>query len=131
MQNPDGESVFVVASNDKALAESTKAGLKPIAEGVSAGVTALLLLKSSTDSISSTAILVPVAQAFIDPGTAELAIVALNKLMNLKIDVEAIDREAKAVESKIKEIIKKSQETHDTFKKSTGGGSGTGPSMYA
>lgn len=127
-QNPNGETVFVVASNDKALGEATKAGLKPIAEGVSAGISALLLLRSATDGISSTTILVPVSQNYIDPGTAELAIVALNKLMNLKIDIDAIDKEAKAVESKIKELLKKSQETHDTFKKST---DGTGPSMYA
>jgi uncharacterized protein len=133
VQNVDGKTVFVVASNEKALAEATKIGLKPIAEGVSAGVSALLLLKASMDKFPATNILIPInQQGIINPGYAELAIVTLNKLINLKIDVEALEKEARAVEAKIKELMKKSQETHEGYKKATDGAPAvSGPSMYA
>lgn len=128
VQNPSKNMVYTVTSNEKALAEATKAGMKPVPDGVSAGVSALLLLKASRGNISSTNILVPLNQAIIDPGNAEVAILAINKLMNLKIDVDDLDKEAKAVEAKIREILTKSQETHEGLKKSS---SGAGPSMYA
>jgi uncharacterized protein len=125
---PYGKTVFVVASNDKSLSEAVKAGMKPVSEGVSAGVSALLLLMASKGNIPAINILIPLNEGIIDPGNAELAIVTLNKLMNLKIDIDALDKEAKAVEAKIRELLKKSQETHETYKRSVGG---SGPSMYA
>ena len=127
---PNGKNVFTVTSDAKSLAEATKAGLRPIPEGVSAGISALLLLKASSSSsgMSAINILIPLDQSIIDPGNAEQAIVALNKLMNLKIDIDALDKEAKLVESKIREMARKSQETHETYKRSV---SGAGPSMYA
>ncbi len=48
--------------------------------------------------------------------------------MNLKIDVTELDKEAKMVEAKIREIINKHKESHDTYKKAV---ESTGPSMYA
>jgi predicted ATP-grasp superfamily ATP-dependent carboligase len=40
---------------------------------------------------------------------------SLNKLMNLNIDVTDLDKEAKMVEAKIREIISKHKETHDNL----------------
>ncbi len=104
------------------------AGFKPIMEGVATGVSALLLIKSTNDNVDDTSIMVPVEQNIIDPAYAEIAIDGLNKLLNLKIDVEELDKEAKAVEAKIKDLINKHKETNESYKKAI---DSTGPSMYA
>jgi Archaeal enzymes of ATP-grasp superfamily len=88
----------------------------------------LLLLNAVSSQIDDINILVPVNQNIIDPKYAELAIQAINKILNLKIDITELDKESKEVEAKIKDLIKKSKETHDTFKKAS---EDSGPSMYA
>ena len=71
------------------------------------------------DKMQDTCIMVPVHQNIIDPIYAEIAIQSLNKLMSLNIDTSDLDKEAKMVEAKIKEIINKHKETHENYKKAT------------
>ncbi len=124
----DDRIPFVVASTENATKSAENAGLKPIKEGVATGVSALLLSKAAMDSINDMDIMVPVHQNIIDPIYAEIAIDSLNKLMKLNIDVTDLDKEAKAAEAKIKELIKRHKETHENYKKNV---DDTGPSMYA
>lgn len=120
--------VFAIASTPSLLKDAQKAGLKPIGEGVATGVSALLLARSTIDGMSNTNIMVAVDQAIINPKYAKSAIESLKKLTKLSIDTSDLDKEAKLVEAKIKEIIKKHTESHDSYKKTV---EGTGPSMYA
>ncbi len=122
------DKVYSIASSKKLAQDAAKAGMIPIAEGVATGVSALLLLNAVSSQIDDINILVPVNQNIIDPKYAELAIQAINKILNLKIDITELDKESKEVEAKIKDLIKKSKETHDTFKKAS---EDSGPSMYA
>jgi predicted ATP-grasp superfamily ATP-dependent carboligase len=119
---------FFIASTDIASKGAIGAGLKSVEEGVATGVGALLLVRAAMDKINDTDIMVPVQPNIIDPLYAELAIQSLNKLLNLNIDVTDLDKEAKMVEAKIKELISKHKETHENFKKTI---DDTGPSMYA
>ena len=118
---------FAVSTSGAAKALQN-AGFRPIMEGVATGVSALLLIKSADDGLEDISIMVPVEQNIIDPAYAEIAIEGLNKLLNLKIDVEELDKEAKAVEAKIKDLINKHKETNESYKKAI---DSTGPSMYA
>jgi len=127
-QNIDNENVFAIVSNDALKKEVQKAGLKLIGEGIATGISAVLMLKSSMDSVSDISILVPIDPNILDPKYAELAIKSLNKLINLNIDVSELDKEAKEVEAKIRELLKKSKETQDAHKRAI---DQTGPSMYA
>ncbi|MCL5092776.1 MAG: PAC2 family protein [Candidatus Marsarchaeota archaeon] len=122
------DKVYSIASSKKLAQDAAKAGMIPITEGVATGVSALLLLNAVTSQIDDINILVPVNQNIIDPKYAELAIQSINKMLNLKIDITELDKESKEVEAKIKDLIKKSKETHDTFKKAS---EDSGPSMYA
>lgn len=128
MQNESEKIPFIITSNVMSTRNASSNGLKPIEEGVATGVSALLLVKATMDKLQDTCIMVPVRQNLIDPIYAEIAIQSLNKLMNLNIDITDLDKEAKAVESKIKEIISKHKETHDNYKKAA---EDSGPSMYA
>ncbi len=127
-QMAEDNTPFVIASNSTAMKNAQSAGLKPVEEGVATGVSALILVKSSMDKITDTNIMVPVQQNIIDPMYAEIAIQSLNKLMNLNIDVTDLDKEAKVVEAKIRELMAKHKESRETLKKTA---EETGPSMYA
>ncbi|MGC8687084.1 MAG: proteasome assembly chaperone family protein [Candidatus Micrarchaeia archaeon] len=121
-------TTFAISSVPHLNSEAQKAGLKPIAEGVASGVNALLLMKSKLDNFPDVNILVPVAQDLIDPKYAEFAINGLNKLLNLNIDTAELEKEAKEVEAKVQELIKKHSESHKSYKKTI---DASGPSMFA
>ncbi len=127
-QGDADKAPFVVSSLPTTYKNAQSVGLKPIEEGVATGVSAMLLIKATMDKLPDTSIMVPVQQNIIDPIYAVIAIQGLNKLMNLNIDVTDLDKEAKAVEAKIKELMAKHKESHDSFKKTA---EETGPSMYA
>jgi uncharacterized protein len=120
--------VYGVASKKALNSQMQKANLKPILEGVSTGVSALLLVRSKNDGLDNINLMVGVQPGIVDPRYAESAILCLNKMMELDIDVSDLDKEAKVVEEKIKEIIGKHKESHDNYKNAVGD---SGPSMYA
>ncbi len=123
------KDVFGVASSKKLVKDVIeKNGLKPIGDGMATGVNALILGMAMNDNLEDINILVPINPALIDPGYAVLAIKSMNSILGVDIDTAELDKEAKVVESKIKELMKKTKETHETYKKSL---DDTGPSMYA
>ncbi len=120
-------TIFCIASDKKTLDNAMKSGLKPIAEGISTGVSALLMVKCVQKGISNVNILVPVMGNITDPKYAELAIESINKILKLDIDVKELSKEAKLVEAKIKELVQKGKESHQSYKNGT---DQAGPSMY-
>lgn len=128
-QNKDIENneVFFVASDENLIKSIENLKIKPINEGISSGLNALLLFKSVVEKISDISILVPIDPSIVDPKYAEIAIKSINKLIELNIDTDELEKEAKSVESKLKTIITKGKETHDQYKKAI---EDAGPSMY-
>lgn len=120
-------TVFVLASTSKLLATAQSAGLKPVGEGVATGVSALLLINSTFDKLPDMNIMVPIMPGTITPKYAEQAIESLDKLVNLNIDIGELEKEAQEVETKIRDIISKHRESHNTLKKDIY----SGPSLYA
>ncbi|MDE1825320.1 MAG: proteasome assembly chaperone family protein [Candidatus Micrarchaeota archaeon] len=119
---------YGVATN-KALTQKLKdAKISPINEGVVAGVSALLLANSSEFGIPVTDILVQVDPAVMDPRYAVTAIINLKKLIKIQVDVNELERESAVVEAKVKDILKKARDTHESYKNAV---DATGPSMYA
>ncbi|HVC57987.1 MAG TPA: PAC2 family protein [Candidatus Acidoferrales bacterium] len=118
---------MAVTSRDGELKAAQKVGLKPIKEGVVTGITALLLKKSALDGFPDTSIMVPLDQNMANPKYAKVAIEALNSLLGLGIDTEELTKEAKEMEEKLKELMKRHAETHESYKKAID----EGPSMYA
>lgn len=127
----ESDSIFAIASTEALMKDAAKAELSTITEGVSTGVSAMLLKNAITDTTSSalptTIVLVPVEPSLIDPKCAELAITSINKLLGIKIEVDELEKEAKEAEAKMQELLKKSRETKDNYKRTLGSDS----SMYA
>lgn len=125
---PKNEKVFAIASSAKLEGDVRKAGMTLVSEGVATGISAMLLINAARSELPDITLLVPVDQNIVDPRYAELAIQAIDKIANLNIDTTELEHEAKEVEAKIREMLKKSKETHDSYKQVV---DSSGPSMYA
>ena len=122
------DTVYVASSNPDILKKAQTKGIKPITEGVVAGVSASLIVKSQEYNIPSLEILVEVNPSIMDPKYAELAITGVNKLFDTNIDLSELDKEAKEVEAKIRDILKKVKTSHQNYANAE---ESAGPSMYA
>ncbi len=120
-------NVFVLASTSKLLSAAQNAKMKPVGEGVATGVSAMLLMRATLDKLPDLNIMVPIIPDTITPKYAEQAIASLDKFVKLNIDISELEKEALEVEAKIRDIISKHRETHNTLKKDVY----SGPSLYA
>jgi uncharacterized protein len=120
-------TVFVLASTSKMLAAAQSAGLKSVGEGVATGVSAMLLINSTFDKLPDMNIMVPILPDTITPKYAEQAIESLDKFIKLNIDLGELEKESQQVEAKIRDIVSKHRESHNTLKKDIY----AGPSLYA
>ena len=100
-----------------------------VVNGAVAGVNAILLINAQQYGIKASNVLVEVDPAITDPKYAELAIEGLQKLISLDIDLEELDKEAKMVEAKIRDMLKNVKDTHEQYNNTAE--STSGPSMYA
>ncbi|MEM3838988.1 MAG: PAC2 family protein [Candidatus Micrarchaeaceae archaeon] len=122
-------SVYIASPDSALLKKAGNAGIKPIDEGVIAGISAIIMTNAEQFKIPTMNLLVEVNPAILDPRYAELAIAGLNKIMNMEIDLDDLEKEAKLVEAKIRSLQKKVKDTSDTL--SGAAPQDQGPSMYA
>ncbi len=122
------DSVFYITSSKELSERAQKAGIKPVTEGISTGVSALIMLRSEQEGIDNLNLLIPVRDGITDPKYAELAIEAIKDFIKLDIDTTELAKEAKIVESRVNEIINKSKQAHQVYKSDS---EQAGPSMYA
>jgi len=118
---------FVTSPDAATLKKAAKQGLKTINEGVVAGVGAVLMTSSDQLKIESMNILVEVNPQIMNPKYAEIAIIGLNKILDIDIDLKDLEEEAKVVETKMRDILKKMKETPEHYDKAA---DATGPPMY-
>ncbi len=122
------DNLYLIGPQDM-LKKAASSGMKPIKEGAVAGVNAIILINAQQYGIKAANILVEVDPAITDPKYAELAIEGLQKLIELNIDLEELDKEAKLVEAKIRDMLKNVKDTHEQYE--TTAENTSGPSMYA
>lgn len=115
-QQPSG-TPYVISSQPDVLDSAAKQGLKPVKEGVIAGVSALLITGAKGFGIPAIDVLVEVNPLIMDPKYAEVAISGLSKLLGVEIDTKELEREAKVVEARVKEMLKNAKESHEHYKK--------------
>ena len=121
-------NVYIASPDAATIKKAGSVGIKPIAEGVIAGISAILMTNADQFKIPMMNLLVEVNPTVMDPRYAELAIAGLNKIMNMNIDLDDLEKEAKLVESKIRSLTKKVRDTNETL---GGNAPDQGPSMYA
>ncbi len=122
------DNVYITSPDKAVIAKASKLGVKTISEGVVAGVGAMLMTNSKQFDVMSMNLLVEVNPQIMDPKYAEIAIKGLNKIIDTNIDLGDLEEEAKIVESKIRDTLKKMKESPEHYDKAA---EATGPSMYA
>jgi uncharacterized protein len=122
-------NAYIISSDMEMIKKAAKEGIKPVKEGVIAGVSALLITGASDLHIPTMNILVEVNPIIMDPKYAEIAIESLRKLTGIEIDLSELEEEAKEVESRVRDIIKKAKDSHEHYNKAAEEASG--PPAYA
>lgn len=122
------EIAYGIATTKPLMEKLKTAKINQINEGIVAGVSALLLANGPEFNIPVTDILVPVDPGVMNPIYAVTALTNLKRIINLNVSTDELDKEAKLVEARVKDIMKKARDSHESYKNAV---DATGPSMYA
>jgi uncharacterized protein len=113
------DTAYVISSQPDVVKRAIREGLKPVREGVIAGVSALLITGAKEFNIPTTDVLVEVNPLIMDPKYAEVAIGGLSKLLGIIVDTEELESEAKEVEARVREMLKQAKSSHEHYSKAT------------
>ncbi len=126
------EKAYAISSDPQIRKKISAAGIDLIADGVVAGVSAIMLLKAQQFNVAITDLLVPVNPQIMDPKYAETAIVNLKKLVDISINTDELEAESKELQSRVREMLKKAKSSHEQLDNTDNAvEEDTGPSMYA
>jgi len=121
-------TAYMVSNKKNTVEEAMKKlnTIKEIEDGIVAGMGGYLI--THANDVEVIALLVEVNPLITDPRYAETAIKALSSIVNIKISLDELEREAKLVESKVKKMLKDAKEAHQHYNRLQ---EPTGPSPYA
>ena len=106
------EVIYGISANEKCKPILKKFGITEIGEGITTGVTAFMLLELKNSKIKAISILGNVKIAADYKAAAEV-LKKLNKVMNFKLDVEPLLKEARETEKKVIEHLQNLKTTTD------------------
>jgi len=114
--SPKKELIYGIAANEKSKPLLKKYGLTEIGEGITTGITALILLELKMSKNKAISILGNVQMAADYKATAEV-LKKLNEIIGLKLDVDPLLKEAKETEKQLIQQLQKLKETKDSSEK--------------
>lgn len=114
--DPKDKSVYGIASNAKSKKMLEDAEIKVINEGITTGVTAMMLLELQDEDMEAVSIMGPVSIGADYKAAAEL-IGKLTGLLKLEIDVKPLLKEAQETEKELLKNFEKMRESNETVQK--------------
>ncbi|MFH1586281.1 MAG: PAC2 family protein [Candidatus Diapherotrites archaeon] len=108
--------VYGIAANEKSKKILRKAKIDLIQEGITSGISALILLDLKTTNIEAFSILSNISSVA-DYQAASRVIETLNKIIGLKIDVKPLLKEAKNTEKELREYMDNLKKTQDNMQR--------------
>tara|TARA_Y100000310_G_scaffold339920_1_gene434120 strand:- start:4295 stop:5038 length:744 start_codon:yes stop_codon:yes gene_type:complete len=114
--SPKRELIYGIAANEKSKPLLKKYGLTEIGEGITTGITALILLELKRSKNKAISILGNV-QMTADYKAAAEVLKKLNEIIGLKLDIEPLMKEAKETEKQLIQQLQKLKETKDSSEK--------------
>lgn len=109
---PKREVIYGIASNEESKTLLKRYGLTEIEEGITTGITALILLELKRSKVKAISILGNV-QLSADYKAAAEVLKKLNKVLGLKLNVEPLLSEAREIEKQLIQSLQKLKETKD------------------
>jgi len=112
--SPDVKGVFACTNDDEFMTILRKeADVKPLTGGYVTGAAGLLVGLADLRGIRSACLLGTTSGAFPDPKASKMVLEVLNKVYELNIDLEELEREAEVAEEMIKEEIRLGEESRE------------------
>ncbi len=116
-------TVVGVGNDDVSLKLIKTSGAQTFEDGVITGFYSSLLKFCTGDAQSGMILLAESLGQFPDPGAAVVVVGALNKLMGLKVDTQALVQEAEGIRLKTRELMQQTQQAQkQTAVPAAGGG---------
>ncbi len=106
------EMIYGIAANEGSQELLAKYSLKQIPEGITTGVTALILLELRSSKIKAISMLANVQLSADYKATAEV-LKKLNQMLGLNLNVEPLLEEARSLEKQLVDQLQKLKETKD------------------
>ena len=125
-QKEGAPELYGIASNDEMANYLKVKKVKLIQEGVTTGVSGVLLAKCSTVDFPAFSLLAESKSGYPDPRASALLFGKLDELIGLKVDVKALLQEASMIETKMKKMLDHMKKEGGAYQK----GSEEYPSMY-
>lgn len=110
------QKIYGIAANQKSKELLKKYGVEGIKEGITTGITALILMNLKNTDIEAVSILGNVTIAA-DYKAAAGLIKKLNEMLNLNIDIKPLLKEAKETEKELVKQMHEFKKTNDTVQK--------------
>ncbi|MDO8339154.1 MAG: proteasome assembly chaperone family protein [Candidatus Burarchaeum sp.] len=114
------DEVFGIASLPELSRMIEKKGVKLIREGVTTGVSGVLLAECATRNFPAISLLAEAHAEFMDPKGAAMVLDMLSKIINVKIDTHELLSQSKEIEGKVKQMLDQAKDVHEEYKKATG-----------
>lgn len=114
--NGQKDAVYGIASNSDDIKLLKKHELEIIEDGITTGITALMLLQLGNEKIQAFSIMGNVKIAA-DYEAAAAIIKKLNEMLGISVEIEPLMKEAKKTQEELVEQLKKMQSTTDSTQK--------------
>ncbi len=102
---PQPKKAYGIASNPKILKTFQNLGIAPVEEGVTAGVSGILLAMCANEGVEGMGLLVPTMQNIPDPGAAADLLEVFSRITGVQVDVKDLRKEAEKIKEKVKTML--------------------------
>lgn len=120
------KQIYGIASTEKIAKFIESKKVKLIQEGVTTGVSGVLMARCAAENFPAMSLLVQTKRGYPDPRASATLIEKLNSLINLKIDTKALIAEAGKIEEKMRRLLDQLSKAKITYKRAEE----TYPPMY-
>ncbi len=99
------KQIFAIATDEKLKKKLGAFGIKFVQEGVTTGVSGMLLAKCAMEKIPAFSLLVESAAGYPDPGAAALLLKKLGEYLGITIETKSLEEEAKNIQERIQKTL--------------------------
>jgi uncharacterized protein len=114
------DAVYGIASLPELSRMIEKKGVKLIREGVTTGVSGVLLADCATRNFPAISLLAEAHAEYMDPKGAAMVLDVLSDIINVKIDTHELLSQSKEIEGKVRQLLDQAKDVHEEYKKATG-----------
>jgi len=113
------DTVYGIASMPTLRSRLEKNKVTLIREGVTTGVSGVLLAEAATRNYPAVSLLSEAHAEYMDPKGASMVLEALSRYINVKIDTTELLKQGKEIEGKVKKLLEQAKGADQDYKKAS------------